>query len=445
MDSTAISLALVILFVLVGGFFAGSEIALVSLRDSQVRRMEADDGRGKRVAKLRGDANRFLSAVQVGVTLTGFFASSYGGATIAVKLAPWLESVGVPDGVSDTVALVLVTALVAYLSLVLGELLPKRLALQRAEGWSLIAAPVLDRIASLTRPVIWVLGVSTNALGRLVGLDPKGGGEEVSEEELREMVSSHEELGAYERRVLTDVFDAADRRITEVMIPRTEVDFLKATMPLREAARLVSGQPHSRYPVTGQDTDDVLGFVHVRDLLTTAQSDSRDDGTRTTVADATRDVLALPGSRTVLSALAEMRRQRAHLALVIDEYGGTDGIVTMEDLLEELVGEIEDEYDPGTAGTSQLTGSTDLDGLLHRNDVKERTGLDLPEGPYETLAGFVMTRLGRAPALGDEAVALDHRFQIIDMDGRRPSLIRVEPERATGDGSNPSQGDSVAP
>lgn len=443
MDGTALSLALVILFVLIGGFFAGSEIALVSLRDSQVRRMEAAGGRGRRVANLRGDANRFLSAVQVGVTLTGFFASSYGGATIAVKLAPRLETLGIPDGVSDTLALVLVTALVAYLSLVLGELLPKRLAMQQSERWSLLAAPILDRVATLTRPVIWLLGLSTNTLGRLVGLDPKGGGDDVSEEELREMVSSHGDLSDDERRVLADVFVAADRRIIEIMVPRTEVAFLSHEMPLQQAAEAIADQPHSRYPVTRNDTDDIVGFVHVRDLLTAARQPS--PGNTSTVATVMREILVVPGTNTLLPTLSQMRRERAHMALVIDEYGGTNGVVTMEDLLEELVGDIEDEYDPATAPGAPASDTAELDGLLHRDDVQELTGLNLPEGPYETLAGFLMTKLGQVPHLGDELDALGYHFQVTEMDGRRPSRIRVEaqPEDSPTTPDDPQSADTV--
>ncbi len=418
MNGVVTSLALVLLFVLIGGFFAASELALVSLRDSQVERLPAR--RGDRVRKLRGDPNRFLASVQVGVTLAGFFASAYGGSTLSGPLSELLTQWGVPAGISGTAAFIAITAFISYLSLVLGELVPKRLALQRAERVALFVAPVLDRIATLSRPIVWLLSRSTNLVVRMLGLDPKAGGDEVTEEELRDMVVTHGELGAEERRVLADVFGAADRQVSAVMVPRTEVEFLEAATALTDAARGVIDKPHSRYPVIGETVDDVVGVVHVRDLFTTLLTDN--GGARRSVGDIARPVPLLPGSKPVLTTLAEMRANRAHLAVVVDEYGGTDGIVTMEDLIEELVGEIEDEYDPAAANRED---STEFDGLLNRDELAERSGVRLPEGPYETLAGFVQTHLGRVPEKGDEFEADGHRFSVVDMDGRRISRVRI--------------------
>ena len=415
------SLALVLLFVLIGGYFSGSELAVLTLRDSQAERLPGR--RGARVRALRGDSSRFLASVQVGVTFAGFFASAYGGSTLSEPLASVLTGWGVPA--PTTVAFVAVTAFISYLSLVLGELVPKRLALQRAEGFAMFVAPVLDVVAKVTRPVVWLLSVSTNVFVRMLGLDPRAGGEDVTEEELRDMVSTHGQLDAEERRVLTDVFGAADRQLSTVMVPRTEVEFLPASTTLADAARDVLDKPHSRYPVTGQTVDDVVGVVHVRDLLTTVLTDRRDmtGAVVRTVGDIARPVPLLPGSKPVLASLAEMRANRTHLAVVVDEYGGTDGIVTMEDIIEELVGEIEDEYDPDDAHPD----STEFDGLLHRDELAERTGITLPDGPYETLAGFVQTALGRVPGEGDEVEAHGHRFTVVAMDGRRVARVRIAP------------------
>jgi putative hemolysin len=413
------SLALVVLFVLFGGFFAASELALVTLRDSQAERIPGR--RGDRVRKLRADPNRFLASVQVGVTVAGFFASAYGGSTLSGPLADLLTQWGVPAGVAGTVAFIAVTAFISYLSLVLGELVPKRLALQRPEAVSRAVAPVLDRIATLSRPVVWLLSRSTNLVVRMLGMDPRAGGDEVTGEELRDMVVTHGELGVEERRVLTDVFGAADRQVSSVMVPRTEVEFLEAGTALPEAARGVIDKPHSRYPVIGATVDDVVGMVHVRDLFTELLTENG-SATRRTVGDIARPVPLLPGSKPVLTTLAEMRANRAHLAVVVDEYGGTDGIVTMEDLIEELVGEIEDEYDPAAANRGD---TTEFDGLLNRDELAERSGVRLPEGPYETLAGFVQTNLGRVPEKGDEFEADGRRFSVVDMDGRRVSRVRI--------------------
>ena len=424
MSGVLTSLALVMLFVLIGGFFSGSELAVLTLRDSQAERLPGR--RGVRVRKLRTDPSRFLASVQVGVTFAGFFASAYGGSTLSEPLGGLLARLGLPARWTETIAFVAVTAFISYLSLVFGELVPKRLALQRTEGISLFVSPVLDLVARVMRPVVWLLSKSTNLIVRMLGLDPKAGGEDVTEEELRSMVSTNVELGAEERRVLNDVFGAADRQLSGVMVPRTEVEFLAAATTLADAARDVLDKPHSRYPVIGETVDDVVGVMHVRDLFTAALK----DGGSGTVGDIARPVPLLPGSKPVLASLTEMRANRTHLAVVVDEYGGTDGIVTMEDILEELVGEIEDEYDPAAATGAD---STEFDGLLHRDELTTLTGIALPEGPYETLAGFVQTGLGRIPIVGDVIEAHGHRFTVVEMDGRRVARVRIAPPTPTTD------------
>ena len=426
MGSTWISALVVLVFVLIGGYFSASELALVSLRDSQVQRLAASGRRGARVAALRADSNRFLAAVQIGVTLAGFLSAALGGQTLSVKLTPVLTGWGLPRGLASTVSLVLVTAVISYVSLVLGELVPKRLALQKAEGISLFVAPVLEKVAAAARPVIWLLSRSTNAVVRLLGLDPHAGGEQVTEEELRDLVSTHQDLTVDERRLLSDVFSASDRRLSEVMVPRTDVAFLSGATSLDVAADQVMSRPHSRYPVIGEDVDDVLGFVHVRDLLTAVHRNAESDGR--TVADVVRPVTALPGTKPLLPTLMLLRRGGGHLAIVVDEYGGTDGIVTLEDLIEELVGEIEDEYDvPEPGDENGRTLSAELPAQLHADEVRERLGFALPPERYETLGGFIMHRLGRIPAVGDFVDELGHRFTVTKVDGHRPVLVRVTP------------------
>lgn len=432
---------LVVVFVLVGGVFSMSELALVSLREGQVRAMREARARGSAaVERLRANTNRYLSAVQIGVTLAGFFASAFGGATLASRLSPAVEGWGVSAGLAATIALVLVTAGVSYLSLVLGELVPKRIALQRPDTVSRLVAPGLDRVARLARPVIWLLGASTNMVVRLIGLDPHQERDEVTEEELRDMVAAQETLDDDERRLLEDVFSAADRRVAEVMIPRTEVEFLPATMTLADAAKATEEKPHSRYPVTRESADDVVGFVHVRDLLTALRHP--EVGTRRrTLVDVMRPVAFVTGNQGVLRTLSRMRRTRQHIAVVVDEYGGTDGIVTLEDLVEELVGEIEDEHDVREQVVHPRDGSLEVDGLLHRDDVHEQVGVQLPEGPFDTLAGFVMTELGRVPVERDVVEALDRRFTVTAMDGRRPDRILVEPLTPRDDDEGDDEGD----
>ncbi|PWW22863.1 putative hemolysin [Geodermatophilus normandii] len=425
MSDVWLDIVMVVVFVLVGGVFAGAEIALVSLREAQVRVLSERGGRGRALARLLGDPNRFLAAVQVGVTLAGFLSAAFGASTLAEPFSDWLVGRGLGEGVADPLALVLVTVAISYLSLVVGELTPKRLALQRAEGFSLLVARPLDTIARLSRPVIWLLSASTNVLVRLLGGDPRAGGEAISQEELRDLVAAHESLSTDERRLIDEVFRAGDREVREVMTPRTEVEFLDASTTVSRAGRQLAESGHSRYPVTGRDQDDVVGFVHVRDLLLPTHPAGR----AATVGDLAREVKRLPGTAGVLTALSEMRRENQHLAVVVDEYGGTDGIVTLEDLIEEVIGEIYDEYDEDVTpeGAEEPGGPHEVDGLLNLDDFAQVTGLRLPEGPYETVAGYVLAELGRLPVVGDAVVAEGRTLTVLELDGRRIARLSVTP------------------
>ncbi len=421
MTQTLASIGVVLFFILVAAVFVAAEIALVSLRESQAAQLANRGRRGRIVAELSQDPNRFLAAAQVGVTLCGFLSAALGGDLLAVKVEPFLEHLHIPASVVGPAAIVVVTVLISYVSLVLGELTPKRLALQRTEAISLAMGPTIDRISKVSRPIIWLLSKSTDVVVRLLGGDPAAQREEMSDEELREIVGSHSALGEEERRILEDVFEAGDRQIREVMIPRTEVDFLDASTPVYKAAREALSKPHSRYPVIRGSSDDVIGFVHVRDLL-----DPEMVGRSVRLDDMVRDVLTLPWTRPLLAALTDMRREGIHMAMDADEYGGTAGIVTMEDLVEELVGDIKDEYDVDEAETTRnLSGDIEVEGLLNLDDFEDETGIELPEGPYETVAGYLMAMLGRIPVEGDAVEYADHRITVLAVDGRRVSRVRV--------------------
>ena len=423
MSDVLTNIGIVLAFTLVGGIFSAAEIAIVSLRESQVKGMAERGRRGARVAKLTSDPNRFLAAVQVGVTLAGFLSAAFGASRLAEPLGARLADAGLSGGLADGLSFVLVVLLITYASLVLGELAPKRLGLQRAEGTAQRLAPLVDRIATLFRPVIWLLSKSTDLVVRLTGGDPHAQGDAITEEELRDMVAAHESLTKDERKLIDDVFAAGERQLREVMLPRTEVAFLEASMTLSRAIKETAEQPHSRYPVAGSSQDDVIGFLHVRDLMVPA---AKARGMR--VADVVRDVKLLPASKRVLPAMSEMRREGHHLAIVVDEYGGTAGIVTLEDLIEEVIGDIRDEYDVGEDDPLRFRGGeVEADGLLNLDEVRTVTGVSLPEGPYETLAGYVMACLGHVPRTG-EAVEVDgHRLEVSELDGRRIARVRVTP------------------
>ena len=421
MNQIWINLLVVLFFVLLGGFFAAAELALVSLRENQVQRLAESSRRGRRLASLTADPNRFLAAVQVGVTLAGFVSAGFGAAQIAPELAQPLISAGLAEGVAQTLAFIVITVLIAYLSLVLGELVPKRIALQRVEKVALFAAGPIDFIARLFRPFIVALSFSTNLIVRIFGIDPTAGKESISGEELRDLVAGHEELSEDERNLIDDVFEAGERELREVMLPRTEVDFLDSRLPVADAVRRVVDQPHSRYPVIHGSADDVVGFVHIRDIL---DPDASNRGEY--VSQMCRPVVAFPGSKVVLETLTEMRRDRHHLAIVQDEYGGTAGIVTMEDLVEELIGDIKDEYDVDAMPRQpRVLGQVVIDGLLNLEDFEDETGVVLPDGPYETVAGFLVAALTRLPVVGDTVVEGDNEFRVVELDGRRISRVSV--------------------
>ena len=434
MSDLWVSIGVIFLLFFIGGIFSASEMALVTLRDSQIRKLSHKGKRGKAIEKLTSDQNRFLSSVQIGVTVAGFLSSAFGSDSLANKyLGPWLDSMGVPA--SNTIAIIAVTAMISFLSIVLSELTAKRLALQNTEQFSLALAPLIDAIATICRPLIWLLGKCTNVMVRVLGGDPNAGKESVSEEELRSMVASAESLGIDERRIVDDVFDAGDRSLREVMVPRTEVDFLDGNESAEDIIDVVVDREHSRYPVIIGSPDQVVGFLHVRDLMKLDEKQLKDP-----ILTLVRPVKSLPATVRVLVALRTLQRENAHLAIVLDEYGGTAGLVTIEDLIEELIGEITDEYDVVDAEYAQHLDQHDLEGLTSLEDFEERAHLVLPEGPYDTVAGYFMAQIGRLPELGDEIFSrlrpsgplgeeegneVPVKFTVIEMDGRRASWLRM--------------------
>ena len=404
--------------------FVGAEIALISLRESQVRQLAGKGKQGQRLAKLINDPNRWLASVQVGVTLTALLSSAVGAVTLSADAKDALVQQGVGQRLAGFLGVFGVTLVIAYVTLVVGELVPKRLALQRAESVAQLAAAPLDRIASLLRPVIWLLSRSTDLVVRLLGGDPGAKREAISEEELRGLVAAHESLTKDERKLIDEVFAAGERQLREVMVPRTEVAFLDAGISVARAAKLTASAPHSRYPVVRSSQDDVIGFVHVRDLLLLPAAEARTQK----VGEVTREVKQLPDTKKVLPSLSEMRRGGHHLAIVIDEYGGTAGIVTLEDLIEEVIGDIRDEYDAEESGALRSHGGeVEVDGLLNLDEVHEQTGVRLPDGAYETLAGYLMACLGHVPRKGEAVEAVGHRLEVTELDGRRVSRVRVSP------------------
>ncbi|CAB4598293.1 unannotated protein [freshwater metagenome] len=422
-SGSLISAVLIVLaLILVAGLFVAAEIAQISLRESQVKQMALRGKRGARVAKLASNPNRLLAAAQVGVTFCGFLSAALGAEKLGVHFIPWLVDQGISERSASTISLVTVTIVIAYISLVLGELVPKRLALFRTEPIALWSAASVDLIANIFRPIIWLLSKSTDQVVRLFGIDPKEQREQMSEEELLDLVAGHAALTDEERDIVEEVFNASERQVHEVMVPRTEVDFIDGSLTIAKAMALASEKAHSRYPVVRGSSDEVIGFIHVRDLIDPSLVNSQ-----AKIQELSRSIMFLPGTKGVLPALTEMRAQRQHLAIVLDEYGGTDGIVTMEDLVECLIGDIRDEYDEDEQDLSSESRTSDfeVDGLISLEDLSEQAGVDIPEGPYETLSGYVMHFLGRIPVEGDLLNVNGIRITVVSMEGKRVGRLLI--------------------
>ena len=422
------NILLIMIFLLFGSVFAATELALVSLRSSQIDRMEMQDARGARVAKIARDPNTFLSALQIGVTLSGFLSASFGESALAPYVVPLVCSWGVPKHVAGPLTTIFLTLIISYCSIVISELVPKRIAMQRSEQIARAVVPAVDIFSKICKPLIWLIGKNTNGFVRLLGFDPNEKESEVSDEELRVLVNSNKRLSQDERNILDDVFDASETIVAEVMRPRADVEFLDGSLSLEEAAAKIRELPYSRYPVIGKDFDDVIGFVHVRDLL-----DVRDPNAKT-VADVTREGISLPGTSKLLPSLELLRKRGIHLAIVIDEYGGTDGIVTLEDMTEELVGDIRDEYDlPEEAEqnnvnktTAFVNGVAKIDGGMTIEDFADITGIELEDGPYETVAGYFLAHTGSMGSVGAVLHDADgYDMTVTAVDGRRIATLEV--------------------
>ena len=415
-------LALIGGLILLASFFVAAEIALISLRDSQVREIATRGKRGARVAALAAHPNRLLAAVQIGVTVSGFLSAALGADQLGDYVIPWLESLGISNGWSTTISLIGVTLVIAYFSLVFGELVPKRLALFKAEEIAMATAGMINVVANIFRPIIWLLSKSTDFVLRSLGVDPKLQRSQISEEELLDLVAGHAALTDEERDIVEEVFNASERQVHEVMVPRTEVDFMDASLTVGKAIELAVDKAHSRYPVVRGSSDEVVGFIHVRDLLDTSLASKS-----TKIVELVRNIMYLPGTKGILPALSEMRTQGQHLAIVLDEYGGTDGIVTLEDLVEVLIGDIRDEYDEheNEVSVEERTGDFEIDGLISIEDLIEETKLDIPEGPYETASGFVMHYLGRIPQVNDVVNVNGLRITVLTMEGTRAGQLLI--------------------
>ncbi|HSU05186.1 MAG TPA: hemolysin family protein [Acetobacteraceae bacterium] len=423
----------VVLLVLIGinGLFSLSELALVSARRARLAVLERKGVAGATTARsLAEDPQRFLPTVQVGVTLVSVFIGVFGGARIAEHVQAWLQALSLNAGTAGTLALAIVVVVTTYLTLVLGELVPKQLALRRPE---IMAARVAVPIAWLARaaaPMVWLLGHSSGWVLRLVGFG-RTATQTVTEEELRALLAEGAQAGVLEteeRDMIERVLRLADKPVRAIMTSRTELAWIDRTDSRRDIAATLKAAPHSRFVVCDGSVDNVVGVVQSKDLLDRILS-----GGDLSVAEALRQPIVVPDTVTALDALERLKSDPLGMALVMDEYGSFEGVVTAGDVLEAIVGDPADAASqPGTADVPQTDSVLLMDGMIPVDELKARLELpDLPaEGSYHTLAGLLLALLRRVPRAGDRIVFGGWRFEVLGMDGRRVDKVRVSREPA---------------
>lgn len=417
-------LVLIAVLIVLNALFAGSEIALISLREGQVRRLHRGVGASAtRLVRLVQEPNRFLATIQIGITLAGFLASATAAVSLAEPLVPVLSFAG---QAARPLAIASVTLMLTFVTLVAGELAPKRLAMQYAERWALLAATPLDILATIARPAVWMLSQATDLIVRLLGGNPRQAQRPPSREELRDIVISHRGLTIEERTIISSALEIHDRPLRAVLVPRRSVFTLPDAMPAAQARLALARSGHSRAPVLRAGRiDDVLGVVHLRDLTIAEDTSS--------VTDAARPAPFLTDFMAVSDALRRLMAAHEQFAFVVDEYGSVEGIVTIEDLVEEIVGEIYDETDLDTLPVRpQTDGSLLLPGTFPVHDLPD-LGVDigdLANGPYATIAGLVLAQLGRLPQSPGESIRLPGcTIEITGFTRHTITTVRLRPQR----------------
>ncbi|MEI8308559.1 MAG: hemolysin family protein [Chloroflexales bacterium] len=428
-----LELLIIVVLSLANGIFAATEIAMVSARRGRLEQRAGDGSAGAELAlKLQDNPNRFLSAVQVGITLIGTLNGVFAGATLADRLAPALSPLPYVGIYAVPLAQILVVILVSYLSLVLGELMPKRLALQSADAVAAFMAPPMSVLAWISTPVISVLTGSTDLLLRLLGRANVEEGR-VTEEDIRALVREGTEGGAVElqeQQFIESIFKLTDRAVRHIMTPRHDVEMLDGDATLGNVMDELLASGYSRFPIYESSPDQIIGTVHVRDLLLLYRRQGEDAKVREAVS----PPLYVPENSRASALLATFRKGRRHMALVVSELGGIEGVVTLEDVLEEIVGKIGDEFDDVETpavfvredGSMLVEGTLNVDEVKHLLDVNE-----LPDEEtyrFDTLAGFVISILGQIPTTGTVVSWDGWRFEVVDMDGLRVDKVLVSRE-----------------
>jgi len=424
------SLLLTIVLIAVNAFFAMSEIAVITFNDLKLRHLaEEGDKRAKILVKLTEEESRFLSTIQVGVTLAGFFSSAVAADTFTEYIVYWLRDSNIPTATLRSGSLILITLLLSYITLIFGELVPKRIAMNNPEKMSFFAAYPLKIFSVIAAPFVKLLSFSTNLVLRIIGIDPNAQNSDVTEEEIRMMLDAGEEEGTIEEdesEMIHNIFDLDDTEVSDVMTHRTELIVLDIDDSLDTIIRTAQEEGHSRFPVCDKSADKILGMLLIKDLLPLVGTDLKEFNLK----DYLREVLYVPESMPVKSAFEYMRRKKLQLAVVVDEYGGTAGIVTMEDILESIVGDIEDEYDEEETEITEVSdGVFNLLGTAYIEDVEEALDILISDADddYDTIGGYLTDKLGRLPDEGESPVvtASGYRFCITGVKEHRIDTIQA--------------------
>lgn len=435
-DPGSIILKIVILFalILVNAFFAMSEIAVISLNDNKIEKMaESGNKKAKQIKKLTESSSSFLSTIQIGVTLAGFLTSATAAQSFAVMLAGAISKTAVvkviPISVISGFSTVVITLIMSYFSLVLGELVPKKIAMQKSEKMAFMAAPVLTFVAAATRPVVKFLSLSTNGVLRIMGIDPHADEETVTEEEIRMMVDVGGEKGVIEdsqKEMIDNIFEFDDMDVADIMTHRTDMVCVDVEEGLSEAVKLSIENGFSRIPVYEEDPDNIIGIIYVKDFLKYVGTSLPKTKS---IKDIMREAYYVPETKRCGELFSEMTEKRVQMAVVVDEYGGTAGIVTLEDVLESIVGNIQDEYDQESDEFSIIDDKTfTVDGITDIEEVEEHIGKTFPEGDYDTIGGYIISVLGFLPQDGEmnEVTFENIRFTVLNVEDRRIGKVKVE-------------------
>ncbi len=428
MGSSLFEIVVIALLIALNGLFVAAEIALVTVRRSRMRQLSDEgDRRAKRVARMTERPGGLLATIQLGITFIGFLAAAFAGASIAKGLAEWLRDIGPLSTSADVLALLIVTLVVSLVTIVFGELVPKTLALAHAERYALAFARPVEVLGVILGPVVWVLTTTTHMVTRLLGV-ADAADEAISSEELRILIERGSEQGtieAEEEQMIGAVLELGEQRAHEVMVARVDMVSLPVSASLGEIVETIVSEGHSRIPVYEENIDNIIGMLYAKDLLPYLVGDDRPPSIRRLL----RTPLFVPESMLVDDLLRSLQRRRVHIAVVLDEHGGTAGLVTIEDLLEEIVGEIQDEYDeeepmivPLGEFEARIDGRTDVDDMLEHFDTT-LDGNDQEE--FDTVGGLMYHHIGGVPAVGDTVEVDGLKLTVEATDGRRVRTVHV--------------------